>query len=500
MSIEIEYLDEPKLQFDKYFEHEDSKTGLADFGPFGKNIEGLHPSEIKVGFVGTRQTVSGAKEWINELSQPIESVKKSSEKVQEYALIGLEDDSDEQPMITYSKILNRDFCGFNSDSPFACRFVQNERWDRFIQPREIKQILDIKDKAERITKLVELFDNYIETIATAPPKPNIIIIALTPEIVEEAHSVQISKTFYLNFRRALKAKSMRHDIPLQLIQKRTIAGTGKASMQDKATRAWNFCTAQYYKADGVTWRPIGLEKDVCFVGISFYVTEEKNKKQTVRASVAQVFDYLGQGWVVRGDNFNWNPIQNGKSPHLNGTDASNLIERTLNEYMRRGGTPPRRIVIHKTTEFWGQEHPKFNELEGFQDGIDKVFSNCETDFVALRQGQIRLFREGKYPPLRGTYFCVEGEQHFLYTIGYIPYLETSPSSYVPVPWQITQHVGGSDPKDLLREVLTLTKMNVNNCSFADGTPITISFAQGIGEIMKHIPQGASIQSSYKFYM
>ena len=104
MSIEIDYLDEPKLQFDKYFEHEDSKTGLADFGPFGKNIEGLHPSEIKIGFVGTRQTVSGAKEWINELSQPIESVKKSSEKVQEFALIGLEDDSDDEPMITYSKI------------------------------------------------------------------------------------------------------------------------------------------------------------------------------------------------------------------------------------------------------------------------------------------------------------------------------------------------------------------------------------------------------------
>lgn len=340
MSIKLEYLDEPKLQFDKYFEHEDSKTGLADFGPFGKNIAGLHPSEIKIGFVGTRQTVSGAKEWIERVSQPIESVKKSVEKVQELTLITSEDDS-EEPMISYSKILNRDFMGFNSDSPFACRFVQNERWERFIQPREIKQILEIKDKADRINKLVDLFDGYIESIATTSPVPNIIIIALTPEIVEEAHSVQISKTFYLNFRRALKAKAMRHDIPLQLIQRRTVLGTGRASMQDEATRAWNFCTAQYYKADGVPWRPIGLEKDVCFVGVSFYVAEETKKQLTMRASVAQAFDYLGQGLVVRGDDFSWNPIKLGRSPHLNGDDAANLVERTLKEYKtgRRTATP-----------------------------------------------------------------------------------------------------------------------------------------------------------------
>jgi hypothetical protein len=46
-------------------------------------------------------------------------------------------------------------------------------------------------------------------------------------------------------------------------------------------------------------------------------------------------------------------------------------------------------------------------------------------------------------------------------------------------------------------------MNVNNCSFADGTPITLSFSQKIGEIMKHIPEGepdTHIQPEYKFYM
>ena len=37
-------------------------------------------------------------------------------------------------------------------------------------------------------------------------------------------------------------------------------------------------------------------------------------------------------------------------------------------------------------------------------------------------------------------------------------------------------------------------------SFADGTPITLSFAQKIGEIMKHVSDGDAVQTSYRFYM
>jgi hypothetical protein len=53
---------------------------------------------------------------------------------------------------------------------------------------------------------------------------------------------------------------------------------------------------------------------------------------------------------------------------------------------------------------------------------------------------------------------------------------------------------------LFKEVLALTKMNVNNCSFADGVPITLSFSSMIGEIMKHVPLDGKIQPKYKFYM
>jgi hypothetical protein len=86
------------------------------------------------------------------------------------------------------------------------------------------------------------------------------------------------------------------------------------------------------------------------------------------------------------------------------------------------------------------------------------------------------------------------------TMGYIPYLETYPGSYVPEPWQLVDHYGGTAPRDLFRELLALTKMNVNNCTFADGAPITLLFAQRIGDIMKHVPEHGVVRPQYKFYM
>lgn len=500
-TITFEHLAEPTLQFGHYFEHQDSKTGLAEYGPFGLNIEGLHPSDIKLGFIGTRETIAGAKEWIEACSHPIES-----ENVQfvgatpQFSNGGLfgEEAQINQRVSRIKKILNRDFVGLSTDSPFRCRFLTNERWDRIFTARELESVLQVENKEQRIWTLVEFFNQQVQSLATTGPVPTIIILALTSEMVELADSVQISGNFYLNFRRAVKAKAMRWGIPLQILQRRTVLGKDPL-LQEKTLRAWNFCTAQYYKAQGIPWRPIGLAQDTCYVGISFYVARDVNERLTVRASVAQAFDYLGQGLVLRGEPFDWDAEQQGPSPHLTQGAATSLLRETLTAYTRLRRLPPQRVVIHKTSEYWGKEHGTYNEREGIEEGIDAVYRGCEVDLVTLRPASTRFFREGSYPPLRGTHVVLE-DQHFLYTMGFIPYLDTYPGSSVPVPWHLAAHHGSTSPRELLQEVLTLTKMNVNNCAFADGTPITLSFAQMIGEIMKHVPQGENIQSTYQFYM
>jgi hypothetical protein len=504
MLSSIEWLGEPKLQVAQYFEHDDAKTGLAEFGPFGRNVSGLHRSEIKLGFVGTRETIAGAKEWIEECGREIESENVKHPKKVAAREPGLFDEADEEEGASprLQKILNRDFVGFSRESPFNCAFALNERWERPIEPRQVDPLLRIQDKQERIWRLVDLFDAEVRSLAETSPRPDIVVVALTPEIMEEAHAVRVSGNFFLNFRRALKACTMRWGVPIQLIQWSTVLGKGtrRRPLQEKAARAWNFCTAQYYKAEGVPWRPARGDEDTCFVGISFYVARDVDERLTMRASVAQAFDYLGQGFVLRGEPFEWDQDAFGRSPHLTKADARALITTTLREYMKVSRQPPRRVVIHKSSTFWGPEHRERNELNGFYEGIDEVFPHCETDFAVLRQASVRLFREGDYPPPRGMYFRIGDRDHFLYTQGFTPYLETYPGLYVPEPWHLAEHHGGGAPKDLLRDVLTLTKMNVNNCAFADGTPITLSFSRMIGEIMQHIPEDGLIQPQYRFYM
>ena len=272
ITFTFEHLAEPKLQFGQYFEHQDTKTGLAECGPFGLNVDGLHPSEIKVGFIGTRETITGAKEWIEMCSKPIESENAHVLGGTAYGDNGLFGEMPDQQFIRVYKILNRDFIGFNAESPFQCRFQLNERWERNLNPRTVERILSIDDKLTRIKELVLLISSEIQSLATTPPLPTVIVLALTDGMFELADSVSIAGNYTFNFRRAIKAKAMQDRIPLQLLQQRTVLGKDP-KLQEKTLRAWNFCTAQYYKADGVPWRPVDVALDTCFIGISFYVTQ-----------------------------------------------------------------------------------------------------------------------------------------------------------------------------------------------------------------------------------
>ena len=71
-----------------------------------------------------------------------------------------------------------------------------------------------------------------------------------------------------DFRRALKARTMKFKIPIQI-------GTSNLfedqdTNQDAATRAWNMSVGLYYKGGGIPWRFKTDGPETCFVGISFH--------------------------------------------------------------------------------------------------------------------------------------------------------------------------------------------------------------------------------------
>jgi hypothetical protein len=178
--------------------------------------------------------------------------------------------------------------------------------------------------------------------------------------------------------------------------------------------------------------------------------------------------------------------------HLNEDQASALMNLVLTRYEHetRPRRRPGRVVVYKTSRFWPAE------LEGFRQALRSI---GEFDLVAVAPtSEVRLVRAGKYPPLRGTLFSV-GEVDYLYTIGYIPALQTYPHGHVPAPLQIADHQGDSSRTQIADELLILTKMNWNSANFAGALPITIRFSRGVGDVVREIPCDREPEPNFKFY-
>jgi hypothetical protein len=55
-------------------------------------------------------------------------------------------------------------------------------------------------------------------------------------------------------------------------------------------------------------------------------------------------------------------------------------------------------------------------------------------------------------------------------------------------------------KELLREVLVLTKMNWNSANMFGLMPITLRFSRLVGDILREVPDNETPKAKCKFYM
>ena len=61
--------------------------------------------------------------------------------------------------------------------------------------------------------------------------------------------------------------------------------------------------------------------------------------------------------------------------------------------------------------------------------------------------------------------------------------------------------GDGDLDVVLRDVLGLTKVNYNSCDYASGLPVTLKFADRVGEILLASPRGCEAPPlSFRFYI
>jgi len=84
----------------------------------------------------------------------------------------------------------------------------------------------------------------------------------------------------------------------------------------------------------------------------------------------------------------------------------------------------------------------------------------------------------------------------------IPRLRTYPGRGVPNPIYINICRGDAEIRTVMADVLALTKLNYNSCSFGDGKPVTLKFADAVGEILTAGPtsQVSAPPLPFKYYI
>ena len=75
----------------------------------------------------------------------------------------------------------------------------------------------------------------------------------------------------------------------------------------------------------------------------------------------------------------------------------------------------------------------------------------------------------------------------LWTLGFVPRLQTYQGREVPNPLLIDICRGDADLRTVMTDVLALTKVNFNACLYADGMPVTLRFADRVGRVLTAIP-------------
>jgi hypothetical protein len=316
--------------------------------------------------------------------------------------------------------------------------------------------------------------------------------------VEEAEA-EIYK-YATHFRRQLKARLLNDKIVTQIVRETTLApldflkanGKPKRRIEDAATVAWKLSTGAYYKSGGRPWQLGGVRPGVCYVGLA-YKRRETVGDERFAVCAAQMFLTSGEGVVFRGALGPWYRADT-KQFHLDTESAGNLVKMVISEYRaQHDGNAPSELFLHAKSSFTDEE------WRGFRDS-----SPSETNIVGVQiadaKDSLKLFRPGNYPVARGTAVVLSDDQAFLWTAGYVPRLDTYLGPETPNPLLIKRQRGECDLLTILRDIMSLTKINFNTCLHNDRLPVTIRFADAVGEIMLAAPQTGEPRLPFKFYI
>lgn len=304
-----------------------------------------------------------------------------------------------------------------------------------------------------------------------------------------------------DFHRQAKAKLLKVGKTSQLLRETTLApneflnkaGYPVRKLQDPATLAWNLATGLYYKTrPDPPWKLISAREGVCYMGLVFKLIPNHPKQHACCA--AQMFLNEGDGLVFRGANGPWQTRRN--EFHLPANEASKLLGKVVKTFTDKHGSPPKELFIHGRTKFDNDEWDAF--CKACPEETNLVYVRIKTT-----SGDTKLYRHGDYPVIRGTALILDEYNAYFWSNGFLPRLDTYIGPETPNPLFISLlRSSGEMPKleNVLRDILGLTKINYNACNFNDGLPVTVRFADKVGDVLVMGSAQGHERQPFKFYI
>jgi len=500
------HLPEPTLLFGHGQSIEDPRDGLSLFGPF----DPAQTFGVRYGVIGTKTGIRRFAEWVEKIQRPVVEEKPTR--------------------------LRPPFPGF--EAAFGIPFSPKPLVTVEFEESDLMKHVLIGDRFKRVYETAGFFtERILEAIRTEEDKPTLWFI-IAPEDVykycrpaqtvaselriqaagtmkpSEAHKLQKQPALFgewneaavpyqydPDFRNQIKGRLLSQSILTQVVRESTLAHREFLNKAGKPTRqldklqseiAWNLGSAIYYKVGGRPWKLNGVRKGVCYVGLA-YKREEKNADPQAACCSAQMFLDSGDGVVFKG---NVGPWMTGKRGHFHLTTnaAYQLLSQAIESYKsKHDGNPPEQLFVHGRVRF---DEPEWN---GFLEAAGK-----RTQVVGVKiddADSFRLYREQEsMPVMRGIAWVQDKYSAYLWSRGFTPRLQTYPGKEVPSPLLVEVNRGEAPIETVLQDVLALTKLNYNSCRFADGVPVTLKFADAVGEVLISGPAVPKAPLPFRHYI
>jgi hypothetical protein len=466
-------IEEPDLSFHPDRQEDKSEhplVGLVNFGPYSRSLINHVVDPIRIASIFPHGQGSIIKRILSEL------------------------ESHQQPKERLNYLI--EFPGFSR--VFGLRCVSANPSAHVELPQSLSNEISTSERPHLL--LAEKITQAINALQSQRTEFDIMMIYL-PELWSNCFE-GIDDDFDLHD--YLKAVTASIGVPSQILREsKVLAYPCRASVM------WRLSIALYAKAGGVPWKIASSPPETAYIGLSYALKTNPENRSPYITCCSQVFDSDGAGLEFLTYDTDGYYVER-KNPYLSRTEMRRLMARSLTLYQKRhSGRVPKKVVIHKSTEF------KDFEIEGCfdawksSDGLDLIQVQDDVSWTGLlmnppKSGSKKAVAN-PYPCVRGSYLQLDGREILLWTQGNAPSAVGGKNFFkegkgIPLPIAMRRFAGHGTWDESCKSVLGLTKMNWNNDSLYDRLPVTMAFAQVLAQTIKRMPMFKPGPYEFRFFI